>query len=168
MAPSPKKHTVMASSTAWLLARACLLQLLRVGGAHRNRQPGRHHAVGAQHAHGKIGDVHRTTLAAVEAGGLAEQLGHHAAQVRALGQRVAVPSVGGGEVVGGMQVRADAGGHRLLPGGQVQGPAHPGRAGGALAVGADAALAGDFGGILECPDAYHGAVKARQNGGGFW
>jgi hypothetical protein len=159
----------MASSTAWPWRAPGPAAASARGRAHRNRQPGRHHAVGAQHADRKIRDVHRAALAAVEAGGLAEQLGHHAAQVRALGQRVAVPAVGGGEVVGGMQVRADAGGHRLLPGGQVQRPAHQARrAGGALAVGADAALAGDFGGVLECPDAHHGAVQARQNGGGFW
>jgi hypothetical protein len=135
--------------------------------AHRNRQAGRHHAIGAQHAHRKIRNVHRAALAAVEARGLAEQFGHHAAQIGALGQRVAVTAVGGGQVVGRVQVRADAGGHGFLPGGQMQRAAHPGARARALPVGAHAALAGDFSRILERPDAHHGAVQAGQNVGSF-
>lgn len=140
--------------------RVALAQhLLRMRRAHRDRQPGRHHAVGAQHADREIGDVHRAALAAVEARGLAEQLAHHACEVGALGQRVAVAAVGGREVVARAQVRADAGRHRLLPGRQVQRPAHLGRAAGLLPIGAHAALAGRLGRVLERADAHHGAVQ---------
>lgn len=138
---------------------ARLQQLLRMRRADGDRQPCRHHAVGAEHADREIGDVHRTALAAVEARGLAEQLAHHPRQVGALGQRVAVAAMGGGEVVARAQMGADAGRHRLLPGGQVQRSAHPGGARGLLAIGAHATLAGRLGGILERADAHHDAVQ---------
>ena len=60
------------------------------------------------------------------AAGAAEQLAHHAAQVGALGEGVAVAAMGGREVVVRAQIDADPGGDRLLAGRQVQRPAHLG------------------------------------------
>ena len=70
-----------------------------MGGADSNRQASGHHAVGAQHADRKIGNVHGATLARIETTGLAEQLAHHALHVGTLGQRVAVATVCRGEVI---------------------------------------------------------------------
>ena len=139
-----------------------------MGRTHGNRQTRCHHPVGPEHADRKIGDVHRAALAAIEAAGLAKQLTHHAHHVRAFGQRVAVPAVGGGDEVVGAQMGADPCGHGLLSGGQVQRPAHLGRAVRRLAVGADAALACGLCRILKCPDTHHGAVQAGQCRNVFW
>ena len=75
----------------------------------------------------------------------------------------AVAAVGAGQQVGGCQVRAHAGGHGLLAGGQVQRAldAHLAAAGGRAAPG-HAALAGGFGRVLEGADAHHGAVQGKQ------
>ncbi|MDT4848788.1 hypothetical protein FQZ97_828890 [compost metagenome] len=138
---------------------AALQEFLRMRRADRDRQARRDHAVGAQHAHREVRDVHRAALAAVEARGLAEQLAHHPREVGALGQRVAMAAVRGGEVVARAQVGAHACRHRFLPGRQVQRPAHLGGAARLLAVGADPALAGGLGGVLEGADAHHDAVQ---------
>ena len=133
----------------------------RAGG---NRQTRRHHAIGPEHADRKVSDVHRAAFAAIEAIGLAIQLAHHAGQVSAFGQGVAVPPVGGGEVIAGAQMGAHAHGHRLLAGGQVQRAAHLGAAIGGFVVGADAALAQYFSRIFKGADARHLGVELSQQG----
>src|SRR5262249_37527304 len=70
--------------------------------------------VGAQHAHGKVGDVHGAALALAVAVDPAEQLGHHPPDVGALGDAVAVAAVGAGHAIGDGERRADADGDRLL------------------------------------------------------
>jgi hypothetical protein len=75
--------------------------------------------VGAQHALGEVGDVHRPALAVAEAGRLAVDLGHHPLDVAALRDRVTVAAVGAGHVVVRPEVRAHARGDRLLAGVQV-------------------------------------------------
>ena len=139
-----------------------MLQLLGMRRAHGNRQTRSYDAIGAQHAYRKVGDMHGSALAAVEAGGFAKKLGHHAVHARTFGQGVAMAAVGGGQVVAGAQVGAHAGGHGFLPGGQVQRTSHPNTAGSCLPISAHAALAGDFGCVLKRTYAHHGAVKAGQ------
>ena len=97
-APSPKKA---AATRPWPE------QLARQAGADRERHAGADDRVGAQDPARGVGDVHRAALAAAEARRLREQLGHHAVDVRALGQAVAVAAVGGGHVVVVAQRRAD-------------------------------------------------------------
>ena len=72
----------------------------------------------------RVSDVHRAALAAAVAGGLAEELGEHAVDGRALGQAVAVPAVGAGDVVVPAQGFADADGDGLLADVQVRQPGH--------------------------------------------
>jgi len=141
--------------------RVALLQLLCVRRADRDGQARRHHAVRAEHADREICDVHGPALAAVEAGGLAEQLAHHAAHVCALGQRVAVAAVRGGQVVVGAEMDADTGRHGLLTRGEMERPAHLGGGARRTAVGADAALARDFCRVLEGPDTGHRPIQPR-------
>jgi hypothetical protein len=71
-------------------------------------------AVGAEHALGQVGDVHRAALAPARPGGLAVDLGHHPDRVDALGDAVPVAAVGGGDRVAVVEVRADADGRGLL------------------------------------------------------
>ena len=130
--------------------------------ADRDRHAGGDHAVGAQHADGEVGDVHRAALAAVVSGRAAEQLGHHALHVGALGQRVAVAAVGGRQQVVALQIGADAGGNGFLPGRQVQRPAHGAGWPCARPEGGHAALAGDLGRVLEGADARHRAIQRKQ------
>ena len=140
-----------------------LADLQRLRGAGGDRDAGGHHAVRAEHADREVGDVHRAALALVVAGGAAEQLAHHRRRIGALGQRVAVAAVGGGEQVVALQVDAHAGGHGLLAGRQVQRPAHQRRLGrGRQAPGRHAALAGDFGRVFEGADAAHQAVQLER------
>ena len=68
-----------------------------------------------------VDHVHRPGPPAAHAGGAAEHLGDQRAGVGALGERVAVAAVGAGEVVVGLERRADADRHGLLAGAQVRG-----------------------------------------------
>ncbi|MNE58139.1 hypothetical protein D3C80_1531520 [compost metagenome] len=80
---------------------------------------------------------------------------------------MAVAAVGGSQQVARMQVGADAGGHGLLAGGQVQRALDERRlgvGGGALAPDLHAALAGAFGRVFESADADHGPVQGKQIG----
>ncbi|MNV46251.1 hypothetical protein D3C71_1380750 [compost metagenome] len=149
--------------------RVLAAQFEGMGRAHGDRQAGGDDAVRAQHADRKIGDVHGAALALVVAGGAAKQLAHHARAVGALGQRMAVAAVGGGEQVARMQMGADARGHGLLARGQVQRPLDQRRFGtgrGALAPDLHATLAGAFGRVLEGTDTDHGPVEGKQVGHG--
>ena len=135
-------------------------------GADGNRHPRRDHAVGAEHPDTEICDMHRAALALVGTRCAPEQLGHHAIDIGAFGQRVAVAAMGGGQQIDAREIRADAGGDRLLPGRQVQRPAYQRRLGGSgQAPRLDATLAGDLGRILEGADTRHGAIVRKQPGG---
>ena len=90
---------------------------LELGGQRRpagDRQPAADDAVGAQHPHREVGDVHGAALALAVAVGAAEQLGHHAPDVGALGDAVAVAAVGAGDAIARRQVRAHPDRDRLL------------------------------------------------------
>ena len=79
------------------------------------RDPAGHDAVGPEHAHAEVGDVHGAAHAPAAAGALAEHLGHHGAQVRALGDAVPVAAVGARSCSPSrFEVRAHSGGHGLL------------------------------------------------------
>ena len=120
------------------------------GGADGEGDAGADDAVGAEHALGHVRDVHGAALALVGAGGALEDLGHHAPDVDALGDAVAVAAVGGGEVVGVGEVGADAGGDGLLADGEVEGAAQ-----GALADLREGAE-------LEVADGHHGGEHLAE------
>ena len=91
----------------------------RLGGQRRadhQRRAAADDAVGAEHALVEIGDVHRAALAAAQPGLLGEQLLHHPGRVAALGDAVAVPAMGAGDVVLRPEMRADADRGGLLAG----------------------------------------------------
>src|SRR5713226_8995521 len=94
------------------------------GGA--GRDPGRaaDDRVRAQVAVGVVGDVHRAALALAVAGLLAEQLGEHAVDVRALREAVPVAAVRRRDVVVLPQRRADADRDALLAAIEVREPGH--------------------------------------------
>ncbi len=79
--------------------RAGVLELRGQRRAGRQAHAAADDAVGAEHVLVHVGDVHAAALAARVAGGAAEQLGHHALDVAALGDGVAVAAVGAGDVV---------------------------------------------------------------------
>jgi hypothetical protein len=72
--------------------------------------------VGAEHAAVEIGDVHRSAFAAAQPGLPREQLLHHQGRVAALGDAVAVPAMGAGDLILRPQMHADADRRRLLAG----------------------------------------------------
>jgi hypothetical protein len=121
---------------------------LDLGGERRaagDGQPPAHDAVRAQHAHREVGDVHGAALPLGVAVHAAEELGHHAPDVGALGDAVAVAAVGARHAVPGREARADADGHRLLADVGMHGPVD---------------LAGDAeldGALVELADQDHGA-----------
>ena len=129
---------------------AIALELRRQGAATDQRRAASDDAVRAEHALGQVGDVHRPTLAAARPGGLAEDLGHHALDVDALGDAVAVPAVGGGDRVAVVEVGAHAGGRGLLAGVEVDEPGDV--AGGELLVHP----------LLELADGAHRPVGVEQ------
>jgi hypothetical protein len=79
-----------------------------------------HDAVGTEHALVDVGDVHGAALALAHSRRTAEQLGHHARHLHALGDAVAVTAMGGADHVAVPQMRADARRHRLLAGVEMQ------------------------------------------------
>jgi len=84
------------------------LEAETLSGADSDRDAARDDAVGAQHADIEIGDVHGAALATAGAGGAAEQLAHHRRGVGPFGDGVAVATMRAGDVVGALDVSADA------------------------------------------------------------
>ena len=140
-APSPKKQT----PTPFVP-----LQLGRQRRAADERPAAADDAVGAHHADRQVGHVHRAALAVADAGALAPDLGHHAVDVHALGDAVAVAAVSAGDAVVLAQVHADAGGRRFLAGVEVHEAGNV--AAGKLGVQT----------LLELADRPHGAVRLEQ------
>ena len=66
-----------------------------MGSTHSNGDACAHHAIGTQHPHFKISDVHGAPLAAIGAGCFAKQLAHHFCRVSTLGQGVSMATVCG-------------------------------------------------------------------------
>ena len=83
----------------------------RAGGYGHSRS---HDAVGAQHPHAEVGDVHRAAFAVAIAVAAAEQLGHHQVDVGALGDGVAVAAMGAGDAVGSAEGGAHPHGNGFL------------------------------------------------------
>ena len=83
-APSPKKETA---------TRPLPVHLRREPRAGDDRDAAGDDAVGAEHADAEIGDVHGAALALAVAGLPAVELGHHALEVGALGDAVAVAAM---------------------------------------------------------------------------
>ena len=108
-------------------------------------QPAAADAVGTQHPHREIGDVHGAALALAVAVHAPEQLGHHAPDVGALGDAMAVAAVGAGHAVSHRQGRAHADRDRLLTDVRVHR---------AVDLARDAELDGP---LVELPDQDHGA-----------
>ena len=73
-----------------------------------------HDAVGAQHAHGEVSDVHGAAAALAQAFLLAVNLSHHALDIGALGDAVAVAAVSGLDHIVLAEGGADTGGDSLL------------------------------------------------------
>ena len=93
---------------------ALAFHLRRKAGAGDDRNAARDDAVGAEHADAEIGDVHGAALALAVAGLPPVQLGHHAVQVGALGDAVAVAAMRRDDPVAAIERRTDADGDRLL------------------------------------------------------
>ena len=72
---------------------ALAFHLRRQAGAGDDRDPAGDDAVGAEHADAEIGDVHRAALALAIAGLPAVELGHHAVEIGALGDAMAVAAM---------------------------------------------------------------------------
>src|SRR6266540_6028566 len=104
-------------------------------------------AVGAEHAAGDVGDVHRAALALAGAVDAAEQLGHHRAQLHARAAAAGGAAVPSGDEVLVPEVGADTHRDRLLTGVQVHEP-------GDLAVGEQLRHA-----FLEGSDGHHAVVE---------
>ena len=90
------------------------LQLGGQGRAGGQGKSGSHDAVGSQHTHAEVGDVHRAALAVAVAVGAAEELRHHPVDAGAFGDGVAVAAVGAGYSIGDPQSRAHSNRHRFL------------------------------------------------------
>ena len=119
-------------------------------GAADQRRAAADDAVGAHHALGQVGDMHRAALAAAQTVAPAEDLGHHAVDVAALGDAVAVAPVGAGDVVAVVQVDAHADGGCFLPGVEMDESGNA--AFGKLAMHT----------LLELADRVHGAVALQK------
>src|SRR6266849_2046940 len=93
---------------------ALAFHLRREAGAGDDRDPAGDDAVGAEHADAEIGDVHRAALALAVAGLPAVELGHHAVEVRTLGDAVAVATMRRDDPVAAVERGTDADSDRLL------------------------------------------------------
>ena len=89
-------------------------ELGRERGTRADGHAGRHDAVGAQHVEVERGDVHGAAETAAVAVLAPHQLGHHEVEAGALGDAVAVTAVIADDGIVLRQLRAGAGGDRLL------------------------------------------------------
>ncbi len=119
--------------------------------AHRDRDARAHDPVRAEHADRQVVDVHAPAPAVAVAVDSAIQFGEHPAKVRALGDRMAMPAVGGGDLVFVPQRADRASGDRLLPDVEMQ------------ETGQRAGLHQPTGLGLEHPDAHHPAVQVQEH-----
>ena len=90
---------------------------LELGGQGRTAGDGQatpNDAIGAQHPHREVRDVHGAALALAIAVHPAEQLGHHAPDVRPFRDAVPVAAVRAGDAIAHRQVRAHPDRDRLL------------------------------------------------------
>ena len=119
-------------------------------GAGRDEDVGSDHPVRPEHSDSEVGNVHRPALAAAHPALASEELAHHRAGVRALGEGMAVAAVVGEEEIGAPEVAADPRRHRLLADGGVDRAGRESLAGGAK------------GGALERPDTLHRPVVGEE------
>ena len=96
-------------------------EMVGEAGADGERNAAGDDAVGAEAAEGEVGHVHGAAAAAADAGLLGEQLGHHQADILALGDGVAVAAVGGDDIVVRVEGGDGADGDGFLADGQVHG-----------------------------------------------
>jgi hypothetical protein len=126
------------------------IELCRERRAHRDRRSAADDAVGAEHSLIDVGDVHRAALALAKPFAAAPDFLHHAVKVTALGQAMAMAAMGRNDLVGRVQVLANAHGHGFLA---------------AVEVSETGDLAGLYLAVqafLEFPDHLHLAVGAQQ------
>src|SRR5215510_9891922 len=97
-------------------------QLCRPPGASGESKAPSYNAVGAQHTDGKVGNVHGATLALTIAGSTAKQLGHHAFDIGALGNAMAVAAVRASDVIRILQMCTNRHSHGFLTDVGMQGP----------------------------------------------
>src|SRR5690554_8796 len=129
---------------------ALAVQLAGDGRTDRDRLTGTDDAVGTEHALGNVGNVHGAALAAIESFTAAEDLLHHRRHVAALGDAVAVTTVGTDDVVALGQVLAGTDGDRFLTAVQVS---ESGNGAGRIL---------DMQAFLEFTDGFHLAVGPDQ------
>ena len=118
--------------------------------AHRDGGTRADNAIGTQHPLVDIGNVHRAALALAQTFAAAPDFGHHAVQLAALGQAMAMAAMGGDDLVLDIEVLAHAHGHRFLP---------------AIEVGETSDLAGldfEMEALLEFADHLHLTIGALQ------
>ena len=92
--------------------------------SHRDGQARGHDPICAEDPEFRVGDVHGTTAAAVRPLVLGHQLGEHPERVHALGEAVAVATVGRRDDIGRAQWPARAHRRRLLPDREVHEAGH--------------------------------------------
>ena len=118
--------------------------------ADRDRDAAADDAVGAEHADGEIGDVHRAALATTIAAVATVEFEEHALRVGALGDHVAVAAVVGGHAVVGTEVQPEADGNGFLADRHMQRTRD------------FTGLVGFERGFLEGADAHHGRIEVGQ------
>ncbi len=83
--------------------RPVFLHFLAEAHAHSDGDAPGHHAVGAEIVVVDVGDVHRAAPAPAVAGLLAHEFGHHQVHVGVFGYAMAVPAMGGEDVIFGVE-----------------------------------------------------------------
>ena len=119
-------------------------------GTDRVADPGGDDAVGPEQPDAAVVEVHGAAAPAATSVALAEELGHQRARRDALGERMAVPAMRGGDPVGWPQMRADADCGRLLADVEMQEARR-------LAL-----AAGDLRRAFEAPQQHHLLIEAEQ------
>jgi len=91
------------------------LVLAAPGGAHGDWNPTGHNAVGAQHAHSEVSDMHGSPAPLAAAGAFREELGHDGIELGPFGKAMTMSPVRTRYVVLLREMRAHARSHGLLP-----------------------------------------------------